>query len=119
MDSAKENQHTAISEFTKQEKESNIGICLDLSKVFDLVDHDILLSKMERMGIQGVTLRRFHAYLENRRERIGIRRVTLRMFHAYLENRIGKNGNMRGHTEEVSCIVRKQNGKEWEYEGSH
>jgi hypothetical protein len=33
------------------EKEISIGLFLDLSKAFDLVDHNILLSKMERMGI--------------------------------------------------------------------
>ena len=70
--------HTAITEFTKRvykaldEKEMSIGIFLDLSKAFDLVDHDILLSKMERMGIRGVTLRWFQTYLENRKQEVEI-----------------------------------------------
>jgi hypothetical protein len=34
-------------------KEISIGIFLDLSKAFDLVNHDILLRKMARMGITG------------------------------------------------------------------
>jgi hypothetical protein len=33
------------------ERETSIGLFLDLSKAFDLVNHDILLRKMARMGI--------------------------------------------------------------------
>jgi hypothetical protein len=40
------------------DKEISIRLFLDLSKVFDLVDHDILLRKMERMGIR----RYYHLY---------------------------------------------------------
>jgi hypothetical protein len=45
---------------------------LDLSKAFDLVDHDILLRKMARMGIQGVALKWFQTYLENREQEVEI-----------------------------------------------
>jgi hypothetical protein len=38
-------------------REISIGLFLDLSKAFGLVDHDILLSKMSGMGIQGVALK--------------------------------------------------------------
>jgi hypothetical protein len=60
--------HTAIAEFTKRayklldEKEISIGLFLDLSKVFDLVDNDILLRKMARLGIQGVALKWFQTW---------------------------------------------------------
>jgi hypothetical protein len=49
--------HTAIAELTKMvyksvaRNEINIGLFLDLPEAFDLVDHDILLRKMGRMGI--------------------------------------------------------------------
>jgi hypothetical protein len=49
--------NTVIAEFIKRiyksmdEKEINIGLFLDLSKVFDLVDHDISLRKMAEMRI--------------------------------------------------------------------
>jgi hypothetical protein len=37
---------------------------LDLSKVFDLVDHDISLRKMAEMRIWGVAQKWFQSYLE-------------------------------------------------------
>jgi hypothetical protein len=46
-------------------REISTGIFLDLSKAFDLVNHDILLRKMTRMGISGVALKWFQLYLEN------------------------------------------------------
>ncbi|PNF19881.1 hypothetical protein B7P43_G12295 [Cryptotermes secundus] len=70
--------HTEITEFTKRvykaldEKETSIGIFLDFSKAFNPADHDILLSKMERMGIRGVTLRWFQPYLENKEQAVEI-----------------------------------------------
>jgi hypothetical protein len=65
-------------EFTKRVyealdgKEMSIELFLDLSKAFDLVDHDILLIKMARMGIRGVTLRWFQTYLKNREQEVEI-----------------------------------------------
>ena len=45
---------------------------MDLSKAFDLVDHDILLRKLERMGIRGVALKWFQTYLEGREQKVEI-----------------------------------------------
>jgi hypothetical protein len=70
--------NTAISEFIKRvyksmdEREIRIGLFLDLSKAFDLVDHDILLEKMAGIGIRGVAQNWFQSYLENREQTVQI-----------------------------------------------
>ncbi len=45
---------------------------LDFSKAFDSVDHDILLYKLEKHGINGVLLRWFESYLNDRWQRVVI-----------------------------------------------
>ena len=44
-----------------------IACFLDYRKAFDLVSHDILLKKLEMLGIDGVNLNWFRSYLKNRK----------------------------------------------------
>lgn len=43
-----------------------LGICIDLKKAFDTVSHDLLLQKLQTMGINGTAYEMFKSYITNR-----------------------------------------------------
>ena len=49
-------------------KGTNFSVFLDIKKVFDTIDHSILLQKLEYYGIREEELKLFSSYLHNRRQ---------------------------------------------------
>lgn len=54
------------------EGKSCVAIVCDLSKAFDMVDHAILLHKLEKYGIRGDVHKWFESYLENRQQFVSL-----------------------------------------------
>ena len=61
-----------LSEIVKSKEQGMhmIAVYLDLSKAFDTIDHRLLLMKLEKYGIRGVTLQWFQSYLSNWQMRV-------------------------------------------------
>ena len=51
-----------------EDAEYVLGLFLDFSKAFDTVNHDILFTKLEYLGIRDVTLQWFKSYLSDREQ---------------------------------------------------
>ena len=53
-----------------EENKFTLGVFIDLSKAFDTVNHDILLTKLSNYGIQNINLKWFTSYLSQRKQYI-------------------------------------------------
>ena len=56
----------------KNHKESTIALFCDLSKAFDIIDHNVLLHKLNHYGVRGVAHKWFVDYLSNRSQYVQI-----------------------------------------------
>lgn len=56
------------------QKNIGLGVFVDLKKAFDTVSHDLLLVKLEALGITGIALKIFKSYLSDRTQIVKIDR---------------------------------------------
>jgi len=53
-------------------RKSAVSVFLDFSKAFDTVKHEVLIDKLEHLGVRGLVLRWFSSYLSNRQQYVSV-----------------------------------------------
>ena len=61
-----------VSSSSNNDPEVTLAILCDLSKAFDVINHDILLKKLNNYGIRGLTNDWFRSYLSDREQFVDI-----------------------------------------------
>jgi hypothetical protein len=68
--------HVVSSLLTKVKSTKSTVLCLlDLKKAFDLVNHNLLLTKLSKYGIRGLPLQWLGSYLDNRSQRTRVNNI--------------------------------------------
>jgi hypothetical protein len=73
--------YTAIQTFIGEvqkildNKQLAFGIFLDLSKAFDVIDHNLLLAKLELCGLRGISYEWMRLYLTDRSQFVEIHHI--------------------------------------------
>ena len=57
---------------TLNKKQVALLLLIDFSKAFDIVEHPVLLYKLNHLGIRGIALKWFESYLSNRKQFVRI-----------------------------------------------
>ena len=57
---------------TLDQKEIIGAVFVDLSKTFDIIDHNVLIAKVNAYGASGYSLKFIFSYLKNRKQRTAI-----------------------------------------------
>ena len=66
-------QHHLLSSMSK--KQVSLLLLIDFSKAFDVIEHEILLSKLMHYGVRGIVLDWFKSYLKGRTQFVAIENV--------------------------------------------
>ena len=56
--------------------DSGVGICIELQKAFDTVNHRILLRELDRCGIRGIIFDWIQDYLSNRQQYVFLQNIS-------------------------------------------
>jgi hypothetical protein len=80
------------------------GTFCDIGKVFDCVNHDLLLSKMEFYGIRGITNRLIRSYLSNRYQRVSLNKNSNKIFFILRINPLWNSSRLNTGTVILSFI---------------